>query len=340
MRIRFAYIILAMAIFSCKPDFKKGFKGIEYLIITDGKGTQLKQGDFMQIHVGQYLRRDGKDSFMNDTRRNNMPYIEFFDSVGVPPEYYKILSQLRKGDSLVMRMPVDSMFSTAPGAMPPFVKKGDFFVTTVRLENIYKNEAAAQEARMKLLAKKQKADSIESVATLAKDNKTLQAYFAKNKITGIQKGSLGTYVQILQPGTGPLIDTSVVVVVNYTGRTMDGNMFDSNTDSSKGHVEPFRVNMTNDPALGNGVISGWYDGLKLLNKGAKAKFFIPSTLAYGKMQMGKEIKENSILMFDIEVLDVLNRQQAVSQQTTDMIKRDAFQRKMEKLKNAAGGQKK
>lgn len=339
MRNRFAYIFLAVALFACKPDFKKGFKGIEYLILTEGKGPNLKHGDYMQIHVGQYLRRDGKDSFMSDTRKNHMPYIESFDSTGVPPEYFKILSQLKKGDSLVMRMPADSMFSTAPGAMPPFVKKGDFFITTVRLENIYSNEIAAQNARAGLLRKKQQADSIESVAILRNDEKTLRDYFAKNKITGTQKGMLGTYVQILQPGTGTMIDTSVVVVVNYTGRTIDGNMFDSNTDSSKGHVEPFKVNMTNDPSLGGGVIAGWYDGLKLLNKGAKAKFFIPSPLAYGKMQMGKDIKENSILVFDIEVMDVLTREQVQAQQTTKSSKEDAYERKMERLKKASTGQK-
>jgi hypothetical protein len=97
--------------------------------------------------------------------------------------------------------------------------------------------------------------------------------------------------------------------------------------------------MTNDPSLGGGVIAGWYDGLKLLSKGAKAKFFIPSPLAYGKMQMGKDIKENSILVFDIEILDVLTREQSQAQQTTKSINEDAFKRKMEKLKNAAAGQK-
>jgi hypothetical protein len=91
---------------------------------------------------------------------------------------------------------------------------------------------------------------------------------------------------------------------------MDGTLFDSNTDPSKGHVEPFNVNLTDDVELGAGVIKGWTDGLKMLNKGAKAKFYIPSPLAYGKQKVGNDIKENSILIFDIEVVDVLNRAQA------------------------------
>jgi FKBP-type peptidyl-prolyl cis-trans isomerase FkpA len=323
----FACILMASTMISCKPDFKKGKKGIEYLIVQDGSGPTLKNGDFMEIHLGQYLRHNGKDSLMNDTRKGNMPFIESFDSTGVPPEYYSILSQLKKGDSLVMRVLVDSMFATAPGAMPPFVKSGDYFITTVRLLNIHSSQAAMEKARIDLLRKKQKADSLERIASIIKDEKTLQAYFAKNKITGLQRGMMGTYVKIIQPGTGPMIDTNVVVVTNYTGRTMDGNMFDSNTDSSKGHVEPFKVNMTNDPILGGGVIAGWMDGLRLLNKGAKAKFYIPSALAYGKTRMGKDIAENSILIFDIEVVDVLSRQQAGASIDSLGNNQDAFDKK-------------
>ena len=93
---------------------------------------------------------------------------------------------------------------------------------------------------------------------------------------------------------------------------MDGKMFDSNTDPSKGHVEPFNVNMTSDRSLGGMVIRGWTDGLTLLNKGAKAKFYIPSSLAYGS-RPSAEIPANSILTFDIEVVDILNREQAKAQ---------------------------
>jgi len=156
---------------------------------------------------------------------------------------------------------------------------------------------------------KQVKDSIENIQILADEDKKLQEYFKKNNIKAT-KTELGAYVEMIQPGTGATIDTSVVVKPNYTGRTMDGKMFDSNTDSSKGHVEPFNVNMTNDMSLGNSVIKGWTDGLKTLSKGAKAKFYIPSPLAYGKQKVGEDIPASSILVFDIEVLDVLNKEQA------------------------------
>lgn len=291
--------------------------GLEYKIISTGSGNKIKLGEFMQIQLGQYYNNGKTDSLMNDTRNTSGPLTELLDTVSTPPAYYKIISQLKKGDSLVIRTLTDSAFAKYPEQMPAFFKKGHYLITTVKLLNIFSSREAADSARLAETELKKKRDSISSIATLAKDDKTLNDYFAKNKIT-VQKAPLGTYVEIIQPGTGPLIDTSVVVKTNYTGRTMDGKMFDSNTDPSKNHVEPFNVNMTNDYSLGGGVIKGWTDGMKLLNKGAKAKFYIPSTLAYGAQQAGPDIAPNSILVFDIEVLDVLSRETASAEAAAKM----------------------
>jgi len=306
----FLVIALATIVTSCQQSFKKGDKGIEYKIIKDGSGDPIKIGSYLRMHISQLINSGKKDSLLNDTRKNGMPIIESFDSTAIPPEYISILSQMRKGDSLIMRLLADSMFAQNPGSMPPFIKKGDYFITTVRILDVYKGQAEMEKARMDDYMKKEKADSIENIQILKKQDATLNAYFKKNNIANLQKTASGVYVQILQAGNGPIIDTSVVVKTNYTGRTIEGKMFDSNTDPSKGHVEPFSVNLTDDVELGAGVIKGWTDGLKMLNKGAKAKFFIPSPLAYGKQKVGNDIPENAILIFDIEVIDVLSRAQA------------------------------
>ena len=70
--------------------------------------------------------------------------------------------------------------------------------------------------------------------------------------------------------------------------------------------------MSNDPSRGMTVIKGWNDGLTLLNKGAKARFYIPSSLGYGSQAQGPELKANEILIFDIVVADVLDRAQATA----------------------------
>ncbi len=308
---KIAYILL-IAVFSltaCQQSFKKGDKGLEYKIINNGSGPKVKIGDFMQMHICQIANNGKKDSVLNDTRTTSGAVIEPFDANSIPPEYFKIISQLRKGDSLVMRILADSIFSQNPGQMPSYFKKGCYFTTTVKLLNIFHNVKEADSARMAERKLIEVRDSIENIGIMTEQNKVLQDYFKKNNINAV-KSTQGVYVQITQPGTGANIDTTVIVKTNYTGRTLDGKMFDSNTDPSKGHVEPFNVNMTNDMTYGRGVIKGWTDGLKLLNKGAKAKMFIPSPLAYGKQGAGADIEPNTILVFDIEIVDVLTKDQA------------------------------
>lgn len=152
------------------------------------------------------------------------------------------------------------------------------------------------------------------------DDEALQKYFAEKNIK-VQKSPKGMYVEIITPGTGNNIDTNVVVEVNYTGRNFAGKTFDSNTDPAFNHVEPFYVNMTSDPTLGNGVIAGWIDGLKMLNKGAKARFYIPSGLGYGARGVSAEITPFSNLIFDIEVKDILTKEQAKANAEKEMAKR-------------------
>ena len=318
---------MALVLFSaCQQNFKKGEKGLEYKIFSDNKsGPTVKMGEFMQVQLCQIYNNGKKDSVMNDTRNTSGPVIESMDTASIPPAYFKILSQLRKGDSLVLRLLTDSMFSQSPGSMPPYFQKGKYFITTAKVMNIFQTREQVDSAVKGEMALAQIKDSLKNIPILAKDTKILQDYFTKNKINAL-KAPLGTYVEIIKPGTGAIIDTSVVVKTNYTGRTLAGKMFDSNTDTSKGHVEPFMVNMTDDVTLGRGVIKGWTDGMKLLSKGAVAKFYIPSTLAYGSQQVSAEILPNSILIFDIEVVDVLSRQQTKDLMEEKMAKKKLKQK--------------
>jgi len=97
--------------------------------------------------------------------------------------------------------------------------------------------------------------------------------------------------------------------------------------------------MTNDYTLGSPVIKGWTDGLTLLNKGAKAKFYIPSVLGYGKQKVGEMIPESAILMFDIEVANILTKAQAKSLNEKNLkIKKDIEKKFYDSLQNTKGKQ--
>ena len=307
-KIAIIAIALGLGFTSCKPKYQKTKDGMEYQIFEKGSGEKIKQGDFIQFHVTNLYNNGKIDSVINDTRETFSPVINPVDSAAMGP-YFEIFTKMRKGDSLSIRTLTDSLMKNMMGQVPPFMQKGHWTYTTVKVIDVFKDtataNAAAQKMREEQTVKMEEAEKKQLVI----DEKIVTDYLKKNNIQA-QRSPEGAYVQILQPGSGPNIDTSVVAVVNYTGKDMaTGETFDSNTDPAFKHVMPLSVNMTDDPRMGGRVIKGWSDALKMLNKGAKAKLFIPSALAYGKMGNDK-IKPNSNLMFDVEITDVLNKEQA------------------------------
>ncbi|WP_188559421.1 FKBP-type peptidyl-prolyl cis-trans isomerase [Hymenobacter glacieicola] len=128
----------------------------------------------------------------------------------------------------------------------------------------------------------------------ARDEATIQKYIADNKLTGFQRQASGLYVAITQPGTGPTAQKNQIVSAKYSGSFLNGNVFDSNTNS---------YNLLDFPLGQNIMIPAWEEGFTLLNKGAKATFLVPSALAYREVGAGP-IPPNTVLRFDVEVVDV------------------------------------
>jgi len=112
---------------------------------------------------------------------------------------------------------------------------------------------------------------------------------------GFQKTNSGLRYQMLQKGDGKQAEKGKGVSVHYKGSLPDGTVF----DSSYQRKQPI------DFTLGVGqVISGWDEGIQLLKVGDKARFVIPSDLAYGSQGAGGVIPPNAILIFDVELMDV------------------------------------
>lgn len=113
--------------------------------------------------------------------------------------------------------------------------------------------------------------------------------------SGFDKTDSGLRYQILQKGTGAKAAKGKHVSVHYKGQLSDGTVF----DSSYKRKEPI------DFQLGVGqVISGWDEGITLLNVGDKARFVIPSNLAYGERGAGGVIPPGATLIFDVELMAV------------------------------------
>jgi len=119
----------------------------------------------------------------------------------------------------------------------------------------------------------------------------IQAFAANNGITTIAHPS-GLHYQILDQGSGSAANANSKIVITYTGKLMNGAVFDEMLSPN-----------TEGWALG-GLIRGWIIGIPLIQEGGHIKLIVPSSLAYGCEQY-YEIPGNSVLYFDIHLVDVL-----------------------------------
>ncbi|MGO4329942.1 FKBP-type peptidyl-prolyl cis-trans isomerase [Cupriavidus sp. 2TAF22] len=105
-------------------------------------------------------------------------------------------------------------------------------------------------------------------------------------------------IEDIEAGTGKAVVKGALITTQYTGYLEDGTKFDSSHDRGK----PFQC------VIGTGrVIKGWDIGLMGMKTGGRRRLFVPAHLAYGERQVGEHIRPNSNLVFEIELLEVLTR---------------------------------
>jgi FKBP-type peptidyl-prolyl cis-trans isomerase len=131
--------------------------------------------------------------------------------------------------------------------------------------------------------------------TVAKKAKEGETFLAENsKKPGVKTLPSGVQYKVLKEGTGKTPKATDTVSVNYEGRLIDNNVFDSSAKT--GQPARFQV---------GGVIPGFRDALLAMKAGSKWQVFIPANLAYGASPPpGSRIPPNAPLVFDLELLDV------------------------------------
>ena len=121
-------------------------------------------------------------------------------------------------------------------------------------------------------------------------------FLAKNKSNPkVKTTASGLQYEVLTEGDGKTKPkASDIVQVKYTGKLLNGTVFDS-TDKNGG--APMDINLA-------AVIPGWTEGIQLMSKGSKYRFYIPSDLAYGDQGAGDAIPGGSTIIFDVELVSI------------------------------------
>lgn len=281
------FLLLSVPAFAQeKSPYQTTAGGFEYRIIKDAPGeTKAQIGDYLEMHIITSYKDDATDSLMFSSRKmnNGQPISMPLAQPGFNGDLMEGLAILTAGDSAFFRIRIDSMKKVGMQLLP-FMKEGGYMQYYVQLISIKSAEVVAKEQK-----EKNEKQAIE-------DEKLLKDHLAQNKIKATKTAS-GLYYVITSKGKGDNAKAGDQVTVNYTGKLLNGEVFDSNLDPKFNHVEPFSF------PLGQGrVIRGWDEGIALLNPGSKATLFIPSELAYGAQSPSPQIPANSILIFDVELI--------------------------------------
>ena len=112
----------------------------------------------------------------------------------------------------------------------------------------------------------------------------------------VKETASGLQYVVEKEGEGAQPTDTDEVTVHYTGKLLDGTVFDSSV--SRGEPATFPLNR---------VIPGWTEGVQLMKEGAKYTFFIPSDLAYGAQGVPNAIPPHSTLIFEVELIKVIKK---------------------------------
>ncbi|HEX5168773.1 MAG TPA: FKBP-type peptidyl-prolyl cis-trans isomerase [Cyclobacteriaceae bacterium] len=310
MRISKVLLGVLLLVTACSQT-KETPNGFKYKLVKEGQGSPATQD---QLIVFNFKITDSKDSVWADTYKRGFPEFTAVPDSSQSAEQdgiSQMLCLLKKGDSSVFDISVKKLFKEmAKSAVPPGIDTTLNLNYSVSIRDIIAKEQF-EEYRGKIEAEYYALEEKNAKQQLDKDTLAIDEYLKSKGIDAAKLPSGIRYV-ITTAGEASNAVSGQTVLVNYAGYLMDGTCFDTNVKAvaeEKGIYDPVRaaqapyepfevvIDQTN-------LIQGWHEALKQLGKGGKGTFYIPSTLAYGSRRMGNKIKENSSLVFDIEMVDI------------------------------------
>lgn len=274
---------------SCKDGgWETAETGLKYKFLTNVEGDSVKLGDIVQIHV-KYT--NSKDSALFNSFKMPEPITMPINPSTFKGSFEEAVAMMTPGDSAQFLIAADSIFRKEYGATrPSIVDSGSFLTFTVKMLKAEKKEVF--QARME----KEKAEKASKQIVI---DEALIANYITQKGLKPTKTDKGVYIQTNKAGKGIAPAAGDTVKVHYTGRTLDGKVFDSSLKENGGMGSTFDFVLGVTP-----IIQGWQDGIAQMKEGDKSTLIIPSPLAYGE-QSTPRFGANSVLVFDVELLKVV-----------------------------------
>ncbi|MDY5969795.1 MAG: FKBP-type peptidyl-prolyl cis-trans isomerase [Bacteroidales bacterium] len=276
------------------PGYKKTESGLHYKFLTENKKAQ-------QVQMDDVLDCELVLVFENDTlysNTNNSQLLLQATDRQFEGSLEEGLVMMHKGDVASFAINADSLavYHTMPAKYE--AGKGQKMYYTIKLNNIVSADSIAAAEQM-FLSDMQELQH--------KEPQLLAQYIADNNIQA-EPNANGLYVIVNKKGAGANIAMGSTVAFNYTGRLLDGTVFDSNVESvakEAGIYETQRNYQPEEFVMGQAsYVRGLLEGLYGLQKGTKATLIIPSHLGYGAKGRGEKIRPYSTLIFDIEIVNV------------------------------------
>ncbi|MEL6590295.1 MAG: FKBP-type peptidyl-prolyl cis-trans isomerase [Bacteroidota bacterium] len=267
--------------------FEETPEGIFYHMNNEGSGPQPQDGQYVQVHyTGKFL--DGR-KFDSSVDRD-MPFVFKIGAQQVIPGWDQGLKLFSVGQSGTLYLPPELAYGAqgAGDAIPPNAS----LIFEIELLDILdeagfakhqEEERKRQEEMIREFIEKQMAIDLPLIQQWGRERGLI-----------LQRTDSGLHYTIEKQGQGGHATPGSNVSVHYTGKLLNGQVF----DSSYSRQQPISF------TLGAGqVIQGWDEGLTLLQEGGRGTLLIPSVLGYGPRDMGS-IPPNSVLVFDVELVKV------------------------------------
>jgi len=283
---------------SSSNKYKKTKNGLLYRFIdTNPYGKQPSVGDLL---VGELvLRLEGDTLFTNVNNPDRI--FQVAEECMFKGDIQEGLLMMHIGDKAIFKISADSISNfVQTSQMPPMYKQGigQFFYYEVTLMDIVTKDELAEE----------QASFLEEMSLRKEDEPSrLAKYISEHHITTKPTAS-GLYIIVNRKGYGPRVSNGKTVIVNYTGRLLDGTLFDTSRKIDAieaGKVQPGRIYEPLSYVVGKQpMIKGWDEGIMGQTAGSNITLIMPSELAYGARGAGKDILPYSSIVFNITIESV------------------------------------